>query len=40
METKETEDEYVEALISDSEDELPSGWEMRVTDEGRVFYVK
>lgn len=25
---------------SDSEDELPPGWEERTSDEGQVFYVK
>ena len=25
---------------TDSEDELPSGWEERVTLEGRVYYAK
>ncbi|XP_065676210.1 WW domain-containing oxidoreductase-like [Hydra vulgaris] len=28
-----------EDLFTDSEDELPCGWEMRVTDSGRVYYV-
>jgi len=32
-------DAFLEDLISDSDDELPVGWEMRVTDDGRVFYV-
>lgn len=32
--------EDVEDLLTDSDDEgLPSGWDMRVTDKGRVFYV-
>ena len=30
----------LEELFTDSEDELPTGWEMRVTDAGRVFYVE
>ena len=30
----------VEALISDSEDELPPGWEIRTTDDGRAYYVE
>ena len=30
----------LEDLLTDSEDELPSGWEVRVTDAGRVFYVE
>lgn len=25
---------------SDSEDELPPGWEERTSDEGQVYYVK
>ncbi len=25
---------------TDSEDELPAGWEERVTPEGRVYYAK
>eukprot|EP00794_Sanderia_malayensis_P018717 gene18716-20606_t len=29
----------VEALISDSEDELPVGWEMRTTDDGKIYYI-
>lgn len=33
--------EVVEDLITDSDDEvLPTGWDMRVTDKGRVFYVR
>ena len=29
------------ALIdTDSEDELPAGWEERVTDDGKVFYAR
>jgi len=33
--------EEIEHLLTDSEDEqLPSGWEMRVTDDGKVFYVR
>ena len=33
--------EDVEDLLTDSDDEgLPSGWDMRVTDKGRVFYVR
>ncbi|XP_057291040.1 WW domain-containing oxidoreductase-like [Hydractinia symbiolongicarpus] len=32
-------DQQLEELFTDSEDELPTGWEMRVTDAGRVFYV-
>ena len=30
----------VEALMSDSDDELPVGWEMRVTEDGKVYYVE
>ena len=30
----------VEALMSDSEDELPVGWEMRTTEDGKVYYVE
>lgn len=30
----------VEALMSDSDDELPIGWEMRTTDDGKVYYVE
>ena len=30
----------VEALMSDSDDELPIGWEMRSTDDGKVYYVE
>ena len=34
-------EEEVEHLLTDSEDEqLPSGWEMRVTEDGKVFYVR
>ena len=29
-----------EILDTDSEDELPPGWEERVTLEGKVFYAK
>jgi len=29
----------LEDLISDSEDELPSGWEVRTTEDGKVYYV-
>lgn len=33
--------EVVEDLLTDSDDEvLPTGWDMRVTDKGRVFYVR
>ena len=33
--------EAVEDLLTDSDDEiLPSGWDMRVTAKGRVFYVR
>jgi hypothetical protein len=27
-------------LDTDSEDELPAGWEERLTDDGKVFYAK
>ncbi len=30
----------VEALISDSDDDLPVGWEMRTTDDGKVYYIE
>ena len=33
-------DAQLEDLLTDSDDELPSGWEVRVTDAGRVFYVE
>ena len=33
-------EDFLEELISDSDDDLPTGWEMRVTDAGRVFYVE
>jgi len=29
----------VEALMSDSDDELPVGWEMRTTEDGKVYYI-
>jgi len=27
-------------IDTDSEDELPAGWEERVTDDGKVFYAR
>ena len=30
----------VEALMSDSDDELPVGWEMRTTEDGKVYYIE
>jgi len=27
------------AFDTDSDDELPSGWEQRLTDDGKVYYV-
>ena len=30
----------MELLDTDSDEELPSGWEERVTTDGRVYYAK
>ena len=33
--------EQIEELLTDSDDDqLPSGWDMRVTEKGRVFYIR